>query len=281
MPGLLHHRNNLRHVARKSPLGEPLRRRIARGYLTDLVTSRLRSGRRTVAGFSVRAPSTAFFEFLYHEVFLDHCYYFKCTTPTPFIVDCGSNIGMALLYFKLVYPDAEVLAFEPNPDAFAVLTENVASNGLLGVELRDIALGGTNGEVPFFKDADADASMVASTLEARGGENRIMVPQHRLSGFIDRPVDYLKIDIEGVEETVLADLVETEKIAYIDQMTIEYHHHIDGAADTLSTLLGKIEGAGFGYQIGSYLDHDIVKARGPVFQDVTVYAYNKRPVRRD
>ena len=68
------------------------------------------------------------FDFQREEIFRREQYRFETDAPAPFIVDCGANIGMATLYFKSLYPDATVLAFEPDPAAFACLQEKRSSS---------------------------------------------------------------------------------------------------------------------------------------------------------
>ncbi len=43
---------------------------------------------------------------------------------TPVIVDCGANIGTSVLHFLDVYPLAHVVAIEPAPDNFVLLSSN-------------------------------------------------------------------------------------------------------------------------------------------------------------
>lgn len=43
------------------------------------------------------------------------------------IIDLGANVGFADIAFALRYPDAKVLAYEPEPGNFAALTANCAS----------------------------------------------------------------------------------------------------------------------------------------------------------
>ncbi|MGZ5896264.1 MAG: hypothetical protein ACXWJ6_08450, partial [Xanthobacteraceae bacterium] len=38
---------------------------------------------------------------------------------TPLIVDCGSNVGLSLLYFSLQYPHAKIIGVEPDAGNFA------------------------------------------------------------------------------------------------------------------------------------------------------------------
>ena len=72
-----------------------------------------------VAGFRMRYLEAEWMRYLYREVFAEREYWFATDNPRPLILDCGSNIGMAILFFKSLYPDAEITAFEPAPWACA------------------------------------------------------------------------------------------------------------------------------------------------------------------
>src|SRR6266487_3582389 len=56
------------------------------------------------------------FEGMYNETFKYNQYRFTADTSAPFILDCGSNIGVSVVYFKTLYPQAKIIAFEPSPD---------------------------------------------------------------------------------------------------------------------------------------------------------------------
>src|SRR4051812_34885840 len=43
--------------------------------------------------------------FLYAEIFVAEPYSFKSSTPTPYILDGGVNIGMSVAYFKTIFPN--------------------------------------------------------------------------------------------------------------------------------------------------------------------------------
>ena len=54
----------------------------------------------------------------FREVFIKFDYFFKTNIKQPFIVDCGSNIGLSILFFKMIYPHCRIIAFEPDEEAF-------------------------------------------------------------------------------------------------------------------------------------------------------------------
>src|SRR5437764_6912319 len=60
----------------------------------------------------------------YHETFVGQIYRFNTQRERPLILDCGASIGVYTLYWKLLYPTARVVAFEPDPGIFQALAWN-------------------------------------------------------------------------------------------------------------------------------------------------------------
>ena len=164
---------------------------------------------------------------LFEEIFAFNVYSFEASELPPFIIDCGSNIGVSILYFKAKYPDAKILAFEPDPETFELLDENVRANNLNGVELLNVALSDQDSKVHLFAKP-APGSLTMSLFKSEEKTETKSVIAKRLSGYINSKVSLLKIDVEGSEVRILKDLVECDKIKWIDQMIIEYHPAITG-----------------------------------------------------
>lgn len=239
--------------------------------------------RRThrVLGLHVETDLSGSLHYLFYEIFALQEYRFRTDSPTPLILDAGGNIGMATLFFKMLYPGAIVHTFEPGPRTFALLQANIRANHLSGVTAHNVALSDTDADMEFFTDAADSASMFASlrpersvqwTDPAHAERVQSSVRGARLSGFIDREVDFLKLDIEGAEAAVLRDLVESGTLRRIRAMVIEYHHHITPKDDALASFLRTLEEHGFGYQLRAPL-RDLTE-RGQ-FQDILIAAYRR------
>jgi FkbM family methyltransferase len=226
-----------------------------------------------VAGFRMRYLEAEWMRYLYREVFAEREYWFATDNPRPVILDCGSNIGMAILFFKSLYPDAEIVAFEPAPWACAAIEETVRANGLQGVTLHNAALAEDDGTLELHHDPEHPGSAVMSVYRDRMAGETVRVPAVRLSRYVTGPVDFLKLDVEGSELPVLRDLVKSGAIAKIGQMVIEFHHHMNPGVDNLSECLAILEAHGFGYQLTSGQVYTPI-TRGQ-FQDVLVHAYRK------
>ena len=62
------------------------------------------------------------------EIWGKEIYYFKSPNISPFIIDIGAHIGISVLYFKQLYPNSNILAFEPNPISFDILQNQYRYN---------------------------------------------------------------------------------------------------------------------------------------------------------
>ncbi len=267
-------------ATRRALAGAP----VPNGWTRDAVNTQLRlaAGRVRREGGLVRVPVGSFdvtgfsagsLAFLHNEIFVKLAYYFRAGRPDPYIVDGGSNIGMSVLFFKALYPRARVLAFEPAEPAHDLLVRNVEANELRGVDVHRAALGRVDGDVPFFEDADDPSTFRMSTRRERISGRETSVRQRRLSEFLTEDIDLVKLDVEGSEDEVLEDLVDSGTISRVGQLVVEYHHHLDGERDFLDAFLERLRGQGFRYQLSA---HERLADRAqlaPTFQDVLVHAF--------
>ena len=89
----------------------------------------------TLDHYSVSFPDAQSFLSMRDEIWHNQSYFFECRTKRPFIIDCGSNIGLSVLYFKQLFPNSNILAFEPDPILCKYLNQNVRANGLTEIEI--------------------------------------------------------------------------------------------------------------------------------------------------
>ncbi|HEY3875893.1 MAG TPA: FkbM family methyltransferase [Candidatus Kapabacteria bacterium] len=226
-------------------------------------------------GFRVHYAQWQLLLYLFREIFLEGSYLFESNTESPTIVDCGSNIGMSILFFKMIYPKSQIIGFEPDPATFETLQSNIECNALAGVKVYPFALSGGDGMIDFYHKDDDAGSLLMSIHKIRMGGERIVVPTRKLSSFVTGPIDLLKMDIEGAEEEVIKELVASNVLSFVQQMFIEYHHHINSSEDTFSRFLALLEQSGFGYQISSDAKKGKI-ARSSEFQDIRIYCYRKQ-----
>jgi FkbM family methyltransferase len=140
----------------------------------------------------------------WHDLFVKEAFRIELGTVNPRILDCGANVGLASLYFKKRFPEARITAFEADPAIAEVLRGNLLRNGGGDVEVVQAAVWTEEGAVEFFREG-ADSGTIDEFASGLSGV-RATVPSVRLKRFLEaEPVDLLKLDIEGGEETVLRD----------------------------------------------------------------------------
>jgi FkbM family methyltransferase len=148
----------------------------------------------------------------------------RCET----VIDLGANIGLASLYFASHYPSSKLLAVEPNPPTYEILSANLRDlvNAGRCRTLRAAVWGSEKKLVADPAQAHDHYSAFATrelTGEENGGETMQGFPITKIisdSGF-DR-VDLLKVDIEGAEvELFKNDLDWLKKVGAI---AIEFHN---------------------------------------------------------
>ncbi len=183
-----------------------------------------------IENFSVYYNNRSSAEQTAEEIFTLHPYRFVTDKENPFIIDAGSNVGIAALYFYKLYPGAEIFCFEPDPNAFEKLKINMAANKIENVNLMNMAVSNKEGSIDFFGQIFVDSpdargnSILSDWGLQREVSNTTKVKTVKLSSYIDREVDFLKLDIEGAEQQVLEDLDSENKFSYIKEIALEVHY---------------------------------------------------------
>ena len=184
------------------------------------------------------APS---FYHSYREIFLNEIYKFSSTKASPVIIDCGSNCGTSIVYFKTIYPGARITGIEADPRVFQILDWNIKRRSYHGVTLINKAVSNSGKPVRFYSEG-ADGGRIFPLEDYK---NALEVAPVRLDDLIVEPVDFLKMDIEGSETEAVCS---SEKLGRVDSLFIEYHSFKD-SPQGLGAMLQKLSSCGFRYYI--------------------------------
>jgi FkbM family methyltransferase len=181
----------------------------------------------------------------WHDLFVREALRFESRQPAPRILDCGANIGLATLYFKRLYPQARVTAYEADPALHALLAENVRRNGAADVNVVHAAVWTENGTVDFRCEGADSGTIDQFASDLRGTTQK--VPSVRLSTLLEaEPIDLLKLDIEGAELDVLSDC--RDALRNVTAMALDVHE-FDPRHRTTAALLALLTAAGFAYSL--------------------------------
>ena len=149
------------------------------------------------------------------EIFLDRIYE-QQFSENAYILDCGAHIGLSVIYLKSICPTASILCFEPDSKNFDLLQKNILSHQLKNIDARKDAVWIENTSLSFIQEGNMD-----SKIGDNSSLKTVSVRAVRLKDYLDKKVDFLKLDIEGAEYKVLNDI--KENLYHVTNMFIEYH----------------------------------------------------------
>jgi FkbM family methyltransferase len=202
---------------------------------------RYQAATTNLLGAPLETPDGASFVEMYGEIFEQAIYAFSARNPVPYIIDGGANIGLTILYFKKLYPQCQIVGFEPDQAIFNILQKNINASTLDGVKLVCRALSATEQPLRFKTEGSYAGRLARSEDE---GEDRVETT--RLRRFLQRPVDLLKLNIEGAETEVLVDC--QDLLMNVENVALEYHSFAS-EAQTLDRILSLLSKAGFRWHI--------------------------------
>jgi len=165
----------------------------------------------------------------YIQIFVLKEYDFAVNKMPNVIVDAGANIGLASIYFANKFPNAKIIAIEPEKSNFAILKENVAHYPNI-VPLQ-AALWHENKEIHLIDPGFGKwGFMTESKNISLKAKNKTC---HAIMGItVDKliqdyeleKIDILKIDIEGAEKEVFTNT--SAWIGKVEALIVELHDYM-------------------------------------------------------
>ncbi len=161
----------------------------------------------------------------------------------PVIVDVGANAGAFFLpILKSAGAEARAVVFEPNPVMQARLTQNISLNDLSDqVQVFDCAVSDSPGTsvMHFPRNGNLGEGRVEVGY-AHGSEHGLEVALRPLADCLAEAdverVDFLKVDVEGLEDRVIVPLLEGDERLHPDLIYFEVAHDGVWSLPLLDTL---------------------------------------------
>lgn len=158
----------------------------------------------------------------------------------PYIMDCGANIGLATVELKKEFPNAKIIAVEPEADNYKQLCKNISSNGFEDVEVVMMGvwynLTYLTGKTDF-RDGSEWSFALQESAESDLNSIQVDTPQNIAARFGWNVIDILKIDIEGSEFPLLRNISQWKEVFdTVKVISIEVHEEV-GSIDEIISLL--------------------------------------------
>lgn len=222
----------------------------------------IKTTKDTALGYTFYYENFNSFFAMFTEIFIHNIYgELELGKGKKVIVDAGSNIGVATIFFKYKYPDAVIYSIEPDEACFDLLRKNCEMNNLSDVILLNKALSNYNGKVklysfPEFKGS-AGNTIFKDYVRFKDAKETL-IPCITLSSLNIPFIDLLKIDVEGAEGNIIEDLYDSCVLGDVGSVILEYHYGVE-QGNSLSGILSALEDFGFDYVINpdSLIDDNI------------------------
>ncbi|MBC8509850.1 MAG: FkbM family methyltransferase [Anaerolineales bacterium] len=161
------------------------------------------------------------------------------------VVDIGANIGMFTLLAKHLWPTCAVYAYEPAPENYSQLTDNIQVSQVSDVFAHNVAVTNSSGTHALFINENFGGHSLYENINQVSSESRVKVEVETITleeviKKVGGHIDFLKLDCEGGEWYILNGL--EEQLINIDYIAMEYHIHPD---KKLSQIVALFEKAGF------------------------------------
>jgi FkbM family methyltransferase len=183
-------------------------------------------------------------EIFYRGVYTGSFYQPKAN---DYVVDAGANIGAFSVQIHRLCPTATVAAYEPFPENFAYLQNNLEQARATNVIANCKALGGGLGETLIFNIGDrsqdhriSEAEGTDSKAKADHGDSvraELMSFAELIRDANGRRINLLKCDIEGSEWDLFRS-AKKDQLEQVDRFAIEFHDNIKpGTSKGLTEIL--------------------------------------------
>jgi FkbM family methyltransferase len=129
------------------------------------------------------------------------------------VLDVGANVGVyTVIAASRVGPRGSVIACEPEPANFSLLSKNISANGFANVQARDVALADAEGSMQLHLSSSNKGHHTLVALSGAAGDFERSISVRVTTGdslLRGAGADIVKIDIEGAEPLALKGLAQT------------------------------------------------------------------------
>ncbi|HJY27726.1 MAG TPA: FkbM family methyltransferase [Pyrinomonadaceae bacterium] len=157
----------------------------------------------------------------------DDCYGLKRIDfkPGDVVIDIGAHIGFFAIYTALRFPEVVIHSFEPFPENYELLQQNLVRNGITNVRTYQVGVSGSGRPLEMVTNPQNSGS---STCYSRTLEysRTTGIPSNTLDHIFDSlrigKCKLLKIDCEGSEYEIL---FSTRSLAKVEYLSGEFHQN--------------------------------------------------------
>ena len=194
----------------------------------------------------------------------------KYVKPGMTVFDLGANIGwFTMILSKIVGDTGHVYSFEPDPDYFLTLKENIKLNHLENVSIFEMGVSNYSGITNFSLNEEFGTLVI----DDKQKENSVKISTTTMDEFCLKnhiKIDFMKMDVEGSEPLVFEGMEECLRHNPDLKIIMEFHPDaMRGVGQSPQKYLEKIKKSGFKInqihesgEIEEIEEQDLLKLKG-------------------
>lgn len=175
--------------------------------------------------------------------------------PGTVVLDIGANIGVYTTQIARAFPDVQLISFEPVPETFSYLKNNVEQLGIQNATLHQVAVSNFEGtvqmEVPSYASGGKNfyQSRISNNDTMGGGGIPVRAAKlDTLVADVSKPISFIKIDVEGHELSAIEGAQETLR-KHHPAILIEVSENPDDANSSAGKLFALFTALGYTAQV--------------------------------
>ncbi|MEK6844552.1 MAG: FkbM family methyltransferase [Nanoarchaeota archaeon] len=161
------------------------------------------------------------------------------------ILDIGAHIGCFSVFASKLAEKGRIFSFEPFPENFALLKDNILLNKINNITSINKALGNKNGKTDIFLSMHNTGGHSFYSSH-KNSEKKIKVDVTSLPSFMKEnkisKINFLKMDCEGAEFEILFNCPK-DTLEKIEKISMEYHNK--SGVNNVNVLKQYLENNGF------------------------------------
>ena len=163
------------------------------------------------------------------------------------VIDIGANVGITTVTVaRKIGRRGKLYSFEPTPEYFNILKENISSNGLENVKVYELAVTDQVGRAPFYQKE------LSSGIVFEEGAKKFEVSTTSIDRFLSEEkierIDLINMDCEGSELLVLKGAKETLRKNKVKIFCEIHHDFLKQLGQSVEELVQYLQGLEFQVQ---------------------------------
>lgn len=128
---------------------------------------------------------------------------YKIIEKNDVVFDIGGNYGWYSIHIAKKFPLSEIYSFEPVPNTFAILKENISINNIKNIKVVNMGLSNEVGEFTFYCDPNLTVNASLNNVSDNSNAIEVICKVDIFDNFVKKnnitKIDFIKCDIEGAE----------------------------------------------------------------------------------